>query len=152
MSEDRGVMFRENQQDVMTPILPAHVNSFNMVAFAGTNSSLHNALNPQEPKIEVSDITQKQEAVMNSINAPAQNFESSAPIMRQMGESDIMAVSNSAMKMGGELLGRAFDLFGGDQDNSPKAMDQDPNMKLQMAMQPKPPTMQFGMGVGIGGL
>lgn len=149
MSEDRNVMFRQTQEEMMTPILPSNVNVFNMAAFSSSNPALHNALNPQEPAIDVTEMMAKQESVMNSINAPAQNFASSAPIMRQMGESDIMAVSNSAMKMGSELLGRAFDLFGPEPDQTPM---QDMQQRLQMSMQPRPPTMQFGMGSGIGGL
>lgn len=149
MSEDRGVMFRQAQTEMFTQIIPANVNAFNMASGA-SNPGQQQAMTPQEPQVNVTELAATQEAVMNSINAPAQNFASSTPIMRQMAESDIAVVSTSAMKMGGELLGRAFDLFGAGDEPSQDPM-RDMEQKFQPAMRPAP-TMSFGMGVGAGGI
>lgn len=152
MSEDRAVLFRQNQQEMITPILPPNVNSaFQMAAGTPAMGGMQNILAPENPiLVDPQSIAAKQDSVMNSINAPS-SLSAAAPLMQQPMQSDIAVLSNNAMQMASEVTTALFGALKDPEPTPEQAFEADFKKSLQLDIAPKPPTQSFGMGIGMGG-
>jgi hypothetical protein len=148
---DTAAMFKDNQDQIMTPILPESMNGmgiasrFNNQAFAAAYPHLQTILNPAEPIIV--DAGKSSPGTINSIQNSIGLSEKLSEAVPQMKEGDVKTAARHVFDGARELFGH---LFGGMKQEEPQQITglqgpqlQNRNLALNLNAAPRPPHSMF---------